>query len=270
MKQKKLLLLTFRMALLVLAVAGLTACSASKTAYMQNYDMYANLPHPELYQIRIQPFDKLYITAFAEGSEAVIPFNIREGTSLSERNTLTVTSQSRPLEYVVAEDGKVELPLIGRIAAAGKSIDELEKDIEEALLKDQLRTRPVVTVRLKQYTYTLIGEVASPGLFYTDFDKMNIFEALAQGGDMTIHGRRDNVKIIREYGDGTKEIGTIDLNDANVLNSPWFYIQQDDIIYVEPNRAKVRNADVASVSNLWIRAGSIGISLLALIFSIVL
>ena len=269
MERKYMPLRSLRTLLLLLVLVGLVSCSSSKkTAYLQNYDMYANLPHPELYEVKIQPFDKLFITAFSEGSPVVSSFNILEATPFQERKS--TVGGTRPIEYVVEADGMVTLPLIGRMEAAGKSVSKLESDIEEALMKEQLRGRPVVTVRIKYYTFTVIGEVLTPGMFYTDYDKMNIFEALARAGDMTIHGCRDNVKVIREYSDGTKEIGVVDLNDANVLNSPFFYIQQDDIVYVEPNRAKVLNADVAQSSSLWIRGCSIGISLLALLFSILL
>lgn len=268
MERKSMPLRSVRTALMMLVLLGLMSCSASKTAYLQNHDMFTNLPHPELYQVKIQPFDKLYITAFSQGSEVVSSFNILESIPYTERNS--TLGGARPIEYQVEADGMLTLPLIGRVQAAGKSVSTLEKDIEDALLKEQFRERPVVTVRIKHYTFSVVGEVKTPGMYYTDFDRMNIFEALARAGDMTIHGCRDDVKVIREYADGTKEIGVIDLNDANVLNSPFFYIQQDDVVYVEPNRAKVRNADVAMSSNLWIRGCSIGLSLLALVFSIVL
>lgn len=247
---------------------ALQSCSATKTAYLMNCELYSNPPHPELHEIKIQPFDKLYVTAFSEGSPAVSSFNILEAATYQERSTLTGTS--RPVEYQVEADGMLTLPLLGRMQAEGKSVSELEDDIEIALLKNLFNERPIVTVRVKHYTFAVVGEVNAPGMYYTDFDRMNIFEALARAGDLTIHGRRDVVKVIREYSDGTKQIGTIDLNDVNVLNSPFFYIQQDDVVYVEPNRTKAHNSDIADSSSLWIRSCSIGISLLALIFSIIL
>lgn len=267
MARKSTSLRTACVVLLTLTLTGLMSCSASKTAYLNNYDMYANLPHPELYEIKIKPFDILFITAFSEGNPVVSSFNILEAATYAERNSLL--SGSRPIEYMVGEDGMLNLPLVGRMMAAGKSVSTLEKEIGEMLLEEQFRERPVVTVRLKYFTFSVVGEVNSPGMYYVDFDRMNIFEALARAGDLTIHGCRDNVKVIREYSDGTKEIGIVDLNDADVLNSPFFHIRQDDVVYVEPNRAKVRNADVAMSSSLWIRGFSIGLSLLALVFSII-
>lgn len=245
----------------------LSACSSYKqTAYLQNVTEYTSLPHTELYQIKIQPFDRLYITAFNEGSPTVEAFNILENTSSA--NTLALRSRLSPVEYIVDENGCITLPLLGVTQVSGKTINELEDFISAELVKEHYRERPIVTVRFNHYEYSLLGEVMVPGVYYNEYDHLNIFEALAKAGDMTIYGMRDNVKVIRENEDGTKAIGTINLNQSDVFNSPYFYIQQNDVIYVQPNSAKAHNADIGSAANLWIRGASIFISVTALLFSI--
>lgn len=258
-----------RAILLPVLFFSIASCSSYRqTAYLKNVTEYTSLPHTELYQIKIQPFDRLYITAFSEGSPTVEAFNILENTPA--RSALSLSSRMSPVEYIVDEDGRIELPLLGMTDVAGRTINELEDYISAELAKEHYRERPIVTVRFNHYEYSLLGEVKAPGVYYNDYDHLNIFEALAKAGDMTIYGMRDNVKVIRENEDGTKTIGTINLNESDVLNSPYFYIQQNDVIYVQPNNAKAHNADIGSSANLWIRGTSIVISIISLLCSIFL
>ena len=130
------------------------------------------------------------------------------------------------------------------------------------------KENPVVTVRMANYKISVLGEVNRPGMFTVSNEKINIFEALAQAGDLTIYGVRDNVKLIRENQKGRKEIHTIVLNDANLINSPYYYLQQNDVIYVEPNTVKARNSSVGQTTSLWLTSTSILISLASLLYSI--
>lgn len=251
--------------LVVLLAALLTGCTSADTAYLRNADMFRSFPHEEQYSLRFQPSDHLYITAFGANHEPLITFNILEPTTFAETSRLQ--GSGRPVEYIIPASGIVRLPLVGDITAEGRTIEEIEDEVTQKL-SALVHESVVVTVRFRSYSVTLIGEVARPGMYYTDYDRINIFEALALAGDLTIYGRRDNVKIIREHTDGTKEIGTVDLRNTDVINSPFFYIEQDDVIYVEPNTAKSRNASVSSVSNIWIRSASLLISIVSLVWAI--
>jgi len=142
------------------------------------------------------------------------------------------------------------------------------------MIHDKLRPylnakeNPVVTVRMANYKISVLGEVNRPGMFTVSNEKINIFEALAQAGDLTIYGVRDNVKLIRENSKGRKEIITVVLNDANIINSPYYYLQQNDILYVEPNKVKARNSTVGTTTTLWFSATSILISMASLLYNI--
>ena len=127
---------------------------------------------------------------------------------------------------------------------------------------------PIVTVRMINYKISVIGEVARPGMFTVANEKISILEALAQAGDLTIYGVRDRVKLIREDKTGKKEIHVLNLNDANIINSPYYYLQQNDIVYVEPNKVKSQNSSVGSMTTLWFSATSILISLTSLLYNI--
>ena len=128
--------------------------------------------------------------------------------------------------------------------------------------------RPIVTVRMINYKISVLGEVQRPGMFTVANEKINILEALAQAGDLTIYGVRDRVKLIREDNTGKKEIHELNLNDANIINSPYYYLQQNDIVYVEPNKVKSQNSSVGSMTTLWFSATSILISLTSLLYNI--
>jgi len=113
-----------------------------------------------------------------------------------------------------------------------------------------------------------MGEVKRPDVFTVTRNRMTVLEALAMAGDMTVYGKRDNVKILRELTDGTYEVHELDLRDANIVNSPYYYLQQRDVVYVEPNTAMAQNAKVGTTTRLWFRGISIVLSLGSLMYRI--
>ena len=142
------------------------------------------------------------------------------------------------------------------------------EDLIREKLKDYLREVPIVTVRMSNYKISVMGEVAKPGTFTVSNEKVNILEALAMAGDLTIWGMRDNVMLIREDSDGRREIYTINLNDANLVNGPHYYLQQNDILYVTPNETKAKNSDIGQSTSLWFSATSILVSIASLLVTI--
>ena len=125
-----------------------------------------------------------------------------------------------------------------------------------------------MNVHIRNFDVTVIGEVKNPNTFEVSRNKISILEALAMAGDMTIYGKRDNVKILRELADGTYEVHELDLRDANILNSPYYYLQQRDIVYVEPNEVMAQNAKIGRTRQLWVRGASITISLGSLLYRV--
>jgi len=171
--------------------------------------------------------------------------------------------------YLVSNDGTISFPVLGTLKVGGLSKAECEKLIHDRIIRYlNDKEDPVVTVRMANYKISVLGEVARPGMFTVNNEKINIFEALAQAGDLTIYGVRDRVKLIRENADGKKRIYTMNLNDANIINSPCYYLQQDDIVYVEPNKVKARNSSVGQTTSLWLTSTSILVSVASLLFNI--
>ena len=121
---------------------------------------------------------------------------------------------------------------------------------------------------MSSYRVTVLGEVGKPGVIPVSSEKMSILEALAQAGDLTIYGRRDNVLLIREDPTGQKSQHRIDLNNANLINSPYYYLQQNDVVYVQPNNTKAKNSGIGSVTSIWLSAIGIVTSVASLIVNI--
>ena len=144
----------------------------------------------------------------------------------------------------------------------------------EALIKSKITPylsateNPVVTVKMANFKVSVLGEVARPNTFTVSTGKITVLEALAQAGDMTIYGKRDNVTVIREDSEGKKTFHQMDLRDANIINDPYFYLQQNDVVYVEPNTVKTRNAAIGTSTTLTFSAVSILISISSLVVNI--
>lgn len=255
----------------ILLVALVTSCKAPKNvAYIQNSDSVDLSQSSFLYDARIMPKDILTITVNTVNPEASAPFNLIVSTALNTANGGQNIGTSRALQtYLVDNDGTIEFPVLGNLKVGGLTKSECEKLIHDKITPYlNAKENPVVTVRMASYSISVLGEVARPGSYQVSREKINILEALAQAGDLTIYGVRENVKLIREDANGHKEIYTINLNDANLLTSPYYYLQQNDILYVEPNKVKSQNSAIGQSTTLWISATSILISMASLLYNI--
>ena len=261
MKIKRLLFL-FSLPLL------LAACTSYKNVpYLQNpeavNDLEGTLP---LYDAKIMPKDLLTIVVSCTSPELVAPFNLTVATQNNAALSYT-TTQPVLQQYLVDNDGNINFPVLGELHVGGLTKKATEQMIVEKL-KPYITETPIVTVRMVNYKISVIGEVARPGTFTISNEKVNILEALAMAGDMTVYGLRDDVKLIRENANGKQEIIPLDLNKAETILSPYYYLQQNDIIYVTPNKAKARNSDIGTSTSLWFSATSILVSIASLLFNI--
>ena len=256
--------------LVAAAVLTATSCSTPKNvAYIQNSD-YIDYTNSEfLYDARIMPKDILTITVNTVNPEASAPFNLIVRNTLTSATSNIATSGGSLQTYLVDNNGCIDFPVVGTLQVGG-----LTKSMCEKLIHDKIKRymnaeeNPIVTVRMSNYKISVIGEVNRPGMFTVGNEKINIFEALAQAGDLSIYGVRDRVKLIRENAKGRKEIYTINLNDANIVNSPYYYLQQNDVVYVEPNQVKARNSAIGTSTTIWISVTGALVSLASLIVNI--
>ncbi len=246
-----------------------TSCTSYKTVpYMMNSETVNLDSSAVLYEARIMPKDELTITVnYPEDAEAVVPFNLTATPALGQgRNILS--SQPTLQTFLVTNEGTINFPVLGKLEVKGKTVNEVENMIASKIEGTYLKNRPVVTVRLSNYKISVLGEVNSPGTYTVPSEKVSIYGALAMAKDMTIWGRRDNVKLIREDATGKKSIHELDLNDANIIKSPYFYLQQNDVLYVTPNKTKSKNSDIGSSTSYWVSSISILVSIASLVTNI--
>ena len=255
------------LSMLVMMMLFMASCTSyKKVPYLQNSREYSQaVAEAVAYEPVIMPQDLLTITVVNPNDAAAsMAYNL---TSPSELNrNMSLTSQPTLQNYIVEADGCVSIPSVGRVKIGGLTIPQAEKLVRESV--KGFSTEPVVTVRFVDFKVSVLGEVAVPGSYTVKNGKVNIFQALALARDLTVYGMRDNVKVIREGFDGTKEIVELNLNDAEVLNSPYYYLQQNDVVYVTPNESKARNSDIGSSTSLWFSGTSILISLTSLLYNI--
>lgn len=253
----------------VLAVLLLTACqSYKKVPYLQDSEEIAQVSQSEgMYDAKIMPKDLLTIVVSCTNSELAVPFNLIVASPNSVNSLKQTTVQPVLQQYLVDNEGKVDFPVLGELSLGGLTKKEAEKMIVDKL-QPYLKEKPIVTVRMVNYKISVIGEVARPGTFTISNEKVNLLEALAMAGDMTVYGLRDNVKLIREDISGKQQIITLDLNKAEIVLSPYYWLQQNDILYVTPNKAKAKNSDIGNSTSLWFSATSILVSLASLLFNI--
>ena len=257
----------FLFSLVILTLMG-GCVSSKKIAYLQGSETLTTAEYAQttpLYDARIMPKDLLTITVTTTDPEASKPFNLLTPTVTT--GITTVSSQGQLQTYLVDNNGQITFPVIGKITVKGLTKNEAEDKVK-GLLKTYLKEDPVVTVRFVNYKISVIGEVSRPNTFTISNEKVNIFEALAMAGDMTIWGQRDNVKVLREDAEGNKRVIMMDLNDPYVIFHPDFYLQQNDVVYVEPNKVKAKNSGIGSATGLWLSGTSIVISVATLLINV--
>lgn len=261
----------FKKLFYLFAVAALVSCTSYKNVpYMQdveavNRDVQQETP----YDARIMPKDLLTITVNTSDPQASAPFNLTTQTPLNAASSnINTTSQPALQQYLVDNGGDIDFPVIGRLKVGGLTKNEAEELIKGKLVP-YLKETPIVTVRMTNYKISVIGEVNKPGTFTVSNEKVNVLEALAMAGDMTVYGIRDNVKLIREDASGKQQIIPLNLNQADIVLSPYYYLQQNDIIYVTPNKTKAKNSDIGNSTTLWFSATSILVSIASLIVNLV-
>lgn len=219
----------------VLLTSLLLISCGSNERYLYVADAPHNTPMPitNNFDATIFPNDQLYISVSSQNPASVKHFN-------EESNKLYYSSGDVK-GYLVSQTGQIMFPMLGRLQAGGKTRAQLAREIESRLIEEGYVTDPVVTVNLLNFHVTVIGEVAEPKLIEADGSRLTIFEALAQAGDVTINGLRTNVLVIRT-GVDSETVDTVDLTRKEIFDSPYYYLQQNDIIYVEPTEKRKREA----------------------------
>lgn len=256
---------------IVFAVLCMTlgSCGSSKQiAYFQNADSLSYAASKGLFDAKIMPKDLLTITVSTTDPKAATPFNLSVTNTLNATGYLSTGAGSLQT-YLVDNDGFINFPVVGQLKVGGMTKRQCENYIRDKILPYMSKTEnPIVTVKMASFKVTVAGEVKAPGVFNVDQEKISVIEALARAGDLTIYGKRGNVLLIREDATGEKSVHRLNLNDANLINSQYYYLQQNDYLYVEPNSVQAKNSAIGSSTTIWISVVSILTSVASLVVNV--
>lgn len=249
--------------LLLCTTTLLMACSAPKEIlYLQDISLIKEEPIDKNYEVIIHKDDLLAIIVNSKDPELALPFNM---PLISYQIGSQNVGQQRLVGYLVNQDGNIDFPILGEIHVEGLTRMQVTELIKKRLISEELIKDPIVTVQFLNFKVSVIGEVGRPGTFDISGDRITLLEALSMAGDLTIYGRRDRVAVIREK-DGKRSILYHDLRSSDIFQSPCYYLQQNDIVYVEPNKAKTGQSRINSNNSVGVWLS--GVSVLASITSL--
>ena len=235
----------------ILGALLLASCATNKrAAYIQQVQTDIPTAIEQDYQIRIKPLDRLTVTINSKDPELAAPFNA--ASSYNSLNGLSSYSSSS---------------IIGEIDCDGLTRNELAKKIENTIRENGMVHDPIVIIQFADVKFSVLGEVARPGQFSITKDRISLFDALAMAGDLTIYGQRENVALIREE-NGMRTVHYFDLKNPDILTSPYFYLQQDDVVYVTPNKYKAQAGEINQNRSFYISLVSVAVSVATLLVTI--
>lgn len=253
-----------------LSLLLLGACGVPKdVAYFQGVDQLTQAQLEKMnqtYSSKICPDDLLTVTVTSWDPVAVSPFNPPAFSYATEGET-TVGSAAQLHTYLVTREGFINFPIIGKVQAAGLSKQEFSDSLQDKISK--YVKDPIVHVQIINYKITMMGEISRPGPLTVRNDRISILDAIGQSGDLTINANRKNILIIRDN-NGVKEYGRIDITDPALFASPYYYLRQNDVVYVEPNDAKKRNANYSQAQQYNLTIFSTLLSTVSVITSIII
>ena len=264
--------------ILMTAFVGLLLCSCSsyeKVPYFQDADRVKGINISAVQEITLRPKDRISIVVNCKDPQLSALFNLPYVTqrvvATGARNTLFGEETGAVSGYTVDNEGNIDFPTIGKLNVAGLTRSELS-----TLIKDEIESRnqakdPVITVDFLNLSFTVMGEVANPGIYRIYKDNITLIEAISSAGDLTIQGKRDNVLVMRME-EGKQKSYRINLTSLqNVVQSPVCYLQQDDIVYVEPNKMKAKQSTVngnnVTSASFWISISSLATTVVALVLN---
>ena len=216
-----------------------TSCASRKdVAYFQLADQYKTKKVLANDGVKIQADDLLDIMVNNKNPELAAPFNLSTLYSEASGSVGSTNTQVERLGYLVNQQGHIEFPILGAISVKGLTLFELANLVKKELVEKGYMEDPIVTVRLLNYKVAVLGEVNSPGTKLFETERVTILDAMSAAGDLTLYGKRDNVLLIREQ-NGERTMVRLDLTSTDLFESPYFYLQQNDVVYVEPVKNKI-------------------------------
>ena len=251
--------------ILLMSISMLSISCVSKESMImyQNIETY-NDTDVQPFTTSVQADDLLMIIVSAKDPLTAQPFNLFSNLSVNP-NDQASGSQVQQQLYLVNSDGTIEFPVLGKIQVGGKSREEIISYLKSELSK--YIVNPIINLRIMNYRVTIKGEVRNPGTHTISSERITLNEALALSGDLTIYGNRKNILVVREM-NGKRTSTRVDLTQADFINSPFYYLKQNDVVIVEPNKTQINSSAVGPNVQLALSGASILISLVIAIISL--
>jgi len=234
-----------------LIILLLHSCASPKDiVYFQGVGDYETKVGENNHSQTFKVDDVVSINVSTLDPQASMPFNLTKG--INETGI-----RAEQLDYIVDKSGNIDFPVIGQVKIAGLTAEKAKELLKEKL--GNYLKNPIINIRLMNFTVTILGEVNSPGTYPVIGEQITILEALGLANDLTIKGKRENILVIRDF-DGTKIYHRIDLTSMESLDSPVFYLTQNDVVYVEPNKSAITSSSLDNRASIWVSIGSLVIT----------
>lgn len=248
-----------------LVVLVLFSCkSREEMVYYQNIDGLAHAEQSNSYEIKIQPDDLLTIIVSADDPETAIPFNLSTISVPSAGSANASRGQETMQSYLVNANGMIDFPVLGKLQVGGLSRSEVLQLLQIKISK--YIKNPIINLRIMNFKVSVQGEVTLPGTYPVSSERITLIEAISMARDLTIYGKRDNILVIREV-NGIKSYNRVDITKADFIHSPFYYLAQNDVVYVEPNKTRINGAAVGSNTGVIISITSLLITVITLIIT---
>ena len=245
-----------------------SACTSSKEVlYLQDIDRYKEEKLLEEHEAVIQKDDLLAIVVSSRNPELALPFNKPLLTYQLGATDIGGIGIQRTLGYLVDSNGDIDFPILGKVHVKGLTRRGLEILLKEQIIAGDYIKEPILTVQFLNFRISVMGEVRSPGDYTISSERITLLEALSLAGDLTIYGKRNRVAVIREE-DGKRTFLYHDLRSSNLFKSPYYYLRQNDVVYVEPNKARIGESEINQNNSVGVWLSSV--SLIASIISIII
>lgn len=242
---------------IVVILIASSCASRKEVVYFQDTGNFETIVNDNSFTSKFKRDDLISIHISSLNPEASAPFNLFRGASEGG-------IRAEQVDYLVDRNGEIDFPVIGKLKIDGLSPDEL-RNLLRSKLSDYLKD-PIINIRLRNFTVTILGEVNRPGTYPVNGEQITVLEALGLAGDLTIRGVRDNVLIIRDF-DGTKVYTRINLTSKQMTKSPVYYLTQNDVVYVEPNKSGITASALDTRANIAISIASLLITSTVLILT---
>ncbi len=255
--------------LLVIAICAvlLSSCKTQeKILYFQDIQLNKNEPVVGSRDIRLQPKDQISIIVNSKDPQLAALFNL--ATSSNQVGSAGSGDRSKISGYTLDDKGEIDFPVLGKVKISGMTKSEVAEHIKTSLMEANLINDPVVTVEFMNLYVTVLGEVGRPGKYMITKDQITLLEALSMAGDLSIYGIRDGIYVVREE-NGQRITYKTDIRSKNMFASPAYFLKQNDVIYVEPNKTKTKNSRIGNATGIVFSAVGVLFSAINIVITII-